>query len=151
MQATALGPRVWGRWREAKQLALLATFEDSATGRRIKEFCQDLTRQLGQHCQIIEHVWLFSMFRLPELREIAAEEAAASDLVVMALHNAESLPNEVKSWMNLWLRPGPSRDAVLLVLLESASEGTPGPIEQYLRDMATRSGRDFLAQSRGAS
>ncbi len=151
MQTTVSDPRLWGRWKEAKRVALLATFADSATGTRIKEFRQDLARRLGEHCQIIEHVWLFSMFRLPELREIAAEEAAASDLVVMAVHDSENLPDEVKTWMDLWLQPGPARNAVLLVLLDSASEGTPGAVERYLRDAATRSGRDFLAESRSAS
>jgi hypothetical protein len=93
---------MWQRWREAKRLALLATFEDSATGMRVKEFCQDLSRSLGQECQIIEHVWLFSTLRLRELQEIAAEEASTSDLVIISVHQAKSLPDEVKSWIDLW-------------------------------------------------
>jgi len=129
----------------------LATFEDSATGTRIKEFCQDLSRRLGQHCQIVEHVWPFSMLRLRELREIAAEEAATVDLIVMAVHNAESLPDEVKGWMDLWSRPSAIRKPVLLVLLDSVLEEAPGPIEIYLQDLANRGGMEFLAESRAES
>lgn len=151
MQTTVSDPRVWGRWREAKRLGVLATFEDSVTGTRIKEFCQDLSRRLGQHCQIVEHVWLFSMFRLRELQEIAAEEAAAADLIVMAVHDAESLPDEVKTWMDLWLRPETTRKAVLVVLLDSAPGGAPRPIEEYLEDRARQGGLEFLAESRAAS
>ena len=111
-------PQVWQRWKAAKQLALLATFEDSVTGMRVKEFCQGLSRNLGQQCQIIEHVWLFSTFRLRELQEIAAEEASASDLVIISVHQAEGLPDEVKSWIDLWLSNKGARPAVLLALLE---------------------------------
>ncbi len=39
----------------------------------------------------------------------------------------------------------------LLALLDSAPEATPGPIETYLQDMATRGGMEFLAESRAAS
>jgi hypothetical protein len=151
MQTTLSNPRTWGRWKEAKRLALLAAFEDSATGTRIKEFRQDLSRQLGQHCQIVEHVWLFSMFRLRELQDIAAEEAAAADLVVMAAHDTESLPDEVKSWVDLWLRPGATRKAVLVALLDSGPGEARGPIEGYLEEVARRGGMEFLVESRAAS
>ncbi len=127
MNATLTERQVWQQWKEAKRLALLATFEDSVTGRRVKEFCQDLSRHLGQQCQLIEHVWLFSTFRLRELREIAAEEASASDLIIISIHQAESLPDEVKNWIELWLGQKGARQAVLLALLDPDYEGEPGP------------------------
>ena len=129
MNTTVPVPQVWQRWKEAKRLALLATFEDSVTGMRVKEFCQGLSRNLGQECQIIEHVWLFSTFRLRELQEIAAEEASASDLVIISVHQAEGLPDEVKSWIDLWLGHKGARQAVLLALLDPAYEEAPGSTE----------------------
>jgi len=74
MDTTLTKPQVWQRWREAEHLGLLAAFEDSVTGTRVKEFCQGLSRDLGQHCRITEHVWLFNTLRLQELREIAARK-----------------------------------------------------------------------------
>ena len=149
MMHTAISnPRVWERWREARRLVLLEAFEDSATGARVKEFRQDLFQQLGQRCQIIEHVWLCNMFRFHELQEIAAEEAAVADLVVIAAHDATSLSEEVKGWMDLWLRQKSTRNAVLLALLESAPEEGPGPIEVYLEDVARRGGMEFVVDTR---
>ena len=147
MDTTVTDPQVWQRWRAAEQLAVLAAFEDSITGRRVKDFCQGLSRQVGQHCQIIEHVWLFSTFRLRELQEIAAEEASASDLIVISVHQAESLPDEVRSWIDLWLGQKGARQAVLLALLDPAYDGGPGPTQAYLRDVARRGGMDFLVES----
>ena len=88
MGPTVINPQVRQRWREAHRVALLAAFEDSATGNRVKEFCQDLSRDLGAECRVIEHVWLFNTFGLRELQEIAAEEASASDLVIISMHQA---------------------------------------------------------------
>jgi len=116
---------------------------------RVKEFCQGLARTLGQECQIIEHVWLFSTFRLRELQEIAAEEACASDLVIISVHQAESLPDEVKSWIDLWLGHKGARHGVLLALLDSVSEGASGSTEAYLQDIARRGGMEFLVETSG--
>ena len=105
-------PQVWHRWKEAKRLAVLATFEDSVTGMRVKEFYQGLSRKLGQQCEIVEHVWLFSTFRLRELREIAAEEASEADLIIISVHQEEGLPDEVQGWIKLWLRRKGTRQTV---------------------------------------
>ena len=147
MNMTVTDPRVWERWKEAKRLALLATFEDSVTGKRVKEFCEGLSRNLGQQCQIIEHVWLFSTFRLRELQEIAAEEASASDLVIISVHQAETLPDEVKSWIDLWLGQKGARNAVLVALLDPATEGASHAMEAYLQEVARRGGMEFLVST----
>jgi hypothetical protein len=147
MNTTVTDSQVWQRWKEAKRLVLLATFEDSVTGQRVKEVCQGLSRSLGQQCQIIEHVWLFSTLRLRELQEIAAEEASVSDLVIISVHQAEGLPDEVKSWIDLWLSHKGARHAVLLALLDPAYEEVPGPTQAYLQDAARRGGMEFLVES----
>ena len=148
MHATVLAPQVWQRWRGARQLVLLATFEDSSTGSRVKGFCHDLSRQLGQDCRIIEHVWLFNMLRLRELREIAAEEAAAADLIVISMHDAESLPEDVKAWVDLWLQQKGARKPVLLALLEPSREAAVQTVETCLQEAARGGGIELLVESR---
>jgi hypothetical protein len=147
MNTTLIDPPVWQRWKEAKRLVLLATFEDSVTGMRVKEFCQGLSRHMGPECQIVEHIWLFSTFRLRELQEIAAEEASAADLVIVSVHQDESLPDEVKTWIDLWLAHKGARHTVLLALLDSGYEEVPGPTQTYLQDTARRGGMEFLVES----
>jgi hypothetical protein len=93
-------------------------------------------------------VWLFNMFRLHELQEIAAEEAASADLVVIAAHDAENLPDEVKSWMKLWVGQGTARQATLLALLDREPEGEPRPLEGYLAAAARRGGMEFVVETR---
>jgi hypothetical protein len=125
-------------------VALLAAFEDSITGTRVKGFCQGLSRDLGADCRIVEHVWLFSTFRLHELQEIAAEEASASDLVIISVHQDQSLADKVKSWIELWVRPRVRHPAVLLALFDPEEEGAPNGVQAYLQEVASRGGMEFL-------
>ena len=142
-------PHVWERWKNLRRMALLAAFEDSTTGTRVKEFCQGLSRRLGPHCHLVEHVWLFSTLRLRELQEIAAEEACASDLIILSLHQDVGLPEEVRGWIELWLRPGARHPAVLLVLLDAEHDAEPTAVQGYLREVARRGGMEFAAEPEG--
>jgi hypothetical protein len=136
--------RAWERWKQTGQLALMATFEDSETCTRVKEFCQELARGLGGGCRIVQHVWPFSTFRMKELQDIAAEEAALSDLVVIATRQADGLQDEVKSWIEKWLSQKGDRPVVLVALLERTYEGVPNPTRTYLQQVAQRAGAEFL-------
>jgi hypothetical protein len=147
MDTAVIKPEVWHRWKQSHRMALLAAFEDSSTGTRVKDFCKSLSRDLGSRCRITEHVWLFNTFRLRELQEIAAEEASASDLIVIAAHRAGSLPDEVTSWIDLWLRQEVKHPGVLVALLDSAEDDTPNPVQTYLQGVAKRGGMEFLVDS----
>ena len=146
MDITLTKPRAWQHWKETNRVALLAAFEDSITGTRVKAFRQGLSRDLGADCRIVEHVWLFNTFRLHELQEIAAEEASASDLVIISVHQAQCLPDEVKSWIDLWLRPMVRHPAVLLALLDPEEERAPNGVLAYLQEVANRGGMEFLVE-----
>jgi hypothetical protein len=146
MNSAVIRPQVWQRWRKAHRLAFLATFEDSITGTRVKEFRQGLTRDLGADCRIVEHVWLFNTLRLRELQEIAADEAAASDLIVISAHRSEALPDEVRDWIEMWVRRIARHPAVLLALLDPTEEVTPNPLQAYLQEVASRGGMEFLVE-----
>ena len=138
MHTTISDPQVWQRWSGATRLTLVAAFEDSATGTRVKEFRQELARQVGERCRIIEHVWLLSTLRFRELQEIAAEEAGTADLIIISVHEAESLPDEMRSWIDLWVPQRGIRKAALLALFDPARDQAPGATEAYLREAARK-------------
>jgi hypothetical protein len=148
MGITSAKPQVWQRWRAARRLSLLATFEDSSSGTRVKEFCQSLIQELGSQCRVFEHVWLFSTLRMRELRQIAAEEARASDLIIVSVQRSDELPGEVKDWIELWIRQNLKQPVVLLALLDPDYEGASTAVQSYLRDVAHRGHMEFLVLSR---
>jgi hypothetical protein len=147
MDATLSSLRVWPLWQKAKHFAVSAVHEDSTTGARAEEFCQSLAKSLVRISEIKKDMWLLTELRTTQLRAIAAREAAAADLVIVSVHHAETLPNEVKSWIDLWLKQRRSRPAVLLALFDPLYLGTSGSIQTFLREVARRGNMEFLARS----
>jgi hypothetical protein len=147
MDITLSRLRVWPLWQKAKRFVVSGAHEDSATGARAEEFCQTLARYLGRGCVIAKEMWLVTELRTTQLRAIAANEAAAADLVIVSVHHAESLPSEVKSWIELWLKQKRARPAVLLALFDPLYQGTSSSIQAYLRDVAKQGNMEFLSRS----
>jgi hypothetical protein len=147
MDTTLARLRAWPLWQKAKRLAVSGVHEDSATGARADEFCQTLARCLGGKCVLAKELWLLTELRTAQLRSIAAGEAAAADLVIVSVHHAEHLPDEVKSWIELWLKQRGHRAAVLLALFDPLYLGTSSAIQGYLREVARKGNMEFLARS----
>ncbi len=106
-----------------------------------------LFRCLGRNCEFTKEMWLLTELRTAQLRAIAAREAAAADLVIISVHHAEALPDEVKSWIDLWLKQRSSRSAVLLALFDPLYLGTSSSIQACLREVAKQGNMEFLARS----
>jgi hypothetical protein len=147
MDTTLSRLRVWPLWQKAKRFAISAVHEDIATGARAEEFCQTLARCLGRTPEMSKEMWLLTELRTSPLRAIAAGEAAAADLVIVSVHHSETLPDEVKRWIDLWLKQRGSRPAVLLALFDPLYMGTSSSIQAYLREVARRGNMEFLSRS----
>jgi len=93
---------------------------------------------------------LFTELGVPQLRAIAASEAALAHLIIISVHHAESLPDGVKSWIDLWLGQRNNRRSVLLALFDPIYQGTSSSIKAYLEEVAKRGGMEFLAKSEEA-
>ena len=139
--------RVWPLWQKSKRLAVSAVHEDSATGARAEEFCEALLTGLGRQCEFTKEMWLLTELRTAQLRAIAAKEAASADLVIVSVHHAEALPDEVKSWIDLWLKQRSNRSAVLLALFDPLHLGTSSSMQAFLGDVARRGKMEFIARS----
>jgi hypothetical protein len=102
---------------------------------------------LGRTPEINKELWLLTELRTTQLRAIAAQEAAAADLVIVSVHHGEALPKEVKSWIDLWLKQRGKRPGVLLALFDPPYLGTSSSIQACLQEVAQRGHMEFLARS----
>ena len=139
--------RVWNTWKQVRKLTVVAVYEDVATGTRVEDFCRGLVRDLGNRCDLSRQMWLVSELRLTKLRAIAATEAAAADMIVIAVHHAEALPDEVRSWLTLWHATRRTRPAVLVALFDPLFSGSSSGIQTYLKETAKAARADFVAYS----
>jgi hypothetical protein len=139
--------RVWPIWKGLKHFKVSAACEDSSTSARAEEFCRSLSSDLGQSCEIIKEIWLFNLLGLPGLRTVAAGEAAVAHLIIISVHHAETLPDGVKSWIDLWLKKRNNRGAVLLARFDPIYQCVSSSMGNYLKEVAKRGGMEFLVKS----
>jgi hypothetical protein len=92
-------------------------------------------------------MWLFTELRMPQLRAIAAADAARADLVIISVHHAESLPEEVTGWVEAWLQQKGSRTIALLALFDPLYKGDSSSMKTFLQDAAKKAKMEFLVQS----
>jgi hypothetical protein len=147
MDATLIKLRVWPTWQKLKRIVVSAVHEDFATGARAEDFCQTLSRCLGRNCEIAKELWPLTELRTPKLRAVAAGEAAMADLVIISVHHAESLPSEVKSWIEHWLKQKRTRPTVLLALFDPLYLGSSSSMQAFLQEVARKGNMEFLARS----
>ena len=92
-------------------------------------------------------MWPGSELRLPQLRSIVADDAARADLIIISVHPAESLSDDMKGWVEQWLGRKDRRAAVLLALFDPLSRRISSSIETYLQEVAKKGRMEFVAQS----
>ena len=139
--------RVSERGSEPRRLTALAAYEDSRTNTRVSDFCRNLEQSLGPQCELVKQMWMLSELRLPQLRSIAAKEAAAADLVIISIHHNESLPDELQSWIELWLPYDGHRPELLVALFDPIYTGVSASLRAYLESVARRGQMEFMVQT----
>jgi hypothetical protein len=130
-----------------KRLATVAAYEDSRTDARVNDFCRNLQFYLGEGCLLTKQLWLVNELRMPQLRAIAATEAAAADLVILAIHHTQTLPAEVRQWIDLWINEKRRRPVIVLALLDPSYRGDSACLKDYLSDASARGKVEFLSQA----
>jgi hypothetical protein len=130
--------------------AAVAAYEDAHTEARVNDLCRSLGRHLGEKCEVVKHMWLFSELRVPQLRTIAAGEAAEADIVIVSAHHAQSFPEEVNAWIELWLADKRKRPPVLLALFDPPYQGDSTSLQTHLKEVARRGKMEFLVQTQEA-
>jgi len=133
--------------QHAKRLTAVAAYEDAHTDMRVNEFCRTLASSLGSKCEVTKHMWLLNELRMPELRAIAAGEAADADLIIISVHHSDAVPAEVKDWIETWLARKKDHPDVILALFDPLYKGDSSCIRSYLEEVARRGKMRCFVQS----
>jgi hypothetical protein len=124
-------------------LNVVIAYEDLETGKRAMKTYEYIVKQLGDECLFANQMWKFDVLAVPKLKEIAAKDAAAADIIIVAVHEGRELPAQVKGWIDLWLSY--KTEARALVGLFDG-EATENPVRTYLADIARRAKIEFFCQ-----
>jgi hypothetical protein len=124
-------------------LNVVIAYEDLETGKRAMKTYDYLVEHLGEQCLFANQMWKFDVLAVPKLKDIAAKDAAAADIIIVAAHEGNELPAEVKSWIDHWLKYK-TRASALVGLFGSESVDTP--VRDYLASVAKRANIEFFCQ-----
>ncbi len=128
---------------------MVIAYEDFAAGQRAMDACKLLVSHLDGQIEFRSGMWKFDILRNAKLNQIAADDAAAADAIIVATSQSGELPVEVKRWVETWVPLKKGQACVLLALLESSAEGpaTTSEVHEYLRHAAESAQIDFLPRS----
>jgi hypothetical protein len=126
---------------------VLIIYEDFAAGKHAKETYDYLASQLGCDFEFKNLMWKFEVLGSPKMKEMALDDAREADLIIIATHGIGDLPEEVKSWIDLWSeRSGNAMALVTLVDRPKNLMYDHTSLRSYLHDAAKRAGTEFFAQ-----
>ena len=120
-------------------------YEDFETGKHAKKTYDFLVKTIGEDWRFANQMWKFDVLLLPKLREIAVEDAARADIIMISSRGRE-LPEHVKLWIESWLPFG--APLALVALFQQVREDLAhGNISRnYLAKVARRANIEFFAQ-----
>jgi len=124
-------------------LNVVIAYEDLETGKRAMKTYEYMVQQLGDQCLFANQMWKFDVLAVPKLKDFAAKDAAAAEIIIISAHGGRELPAEVKSWIEMWLKY--KTEASALVALFDG-EGEFNPARSYLAEIASRAQIEFFCQ-----
>lgn len=124
-------------------LNVVIAYEDLETGKRAIKTYDYLVEHLGDQCLFANQMWKFDVLAVSKLREIAAKDAAMADIIIIAAHEGNQLPPEVKTWIELWVSYR-IRASALVGLF--GAESIDNPVRDYLSGVAKRAKIEFFCQ-----
>jgi hypothetical protein len=125
---------------------VVIAYEDFETGKIARRTYDYLAQHLGGECQFTNEMWKFDILDIPRLRELAARDAKAADIIIISCHGVSPLSETVKEWIETWLDDDVR--AIALVALFDSPDASPETkrIRDYLAQVATRGHIEFFAQ-----
>jgi hypothetical protein len=127
-------------------LDALILYEDLSTALRAKYSLDRLPRQLGANAGLTTKLWRLDLLRQLFLKEQAAIEAAAADVIILSVHGRTDLPVAVREWLGRWLDQKEDRPYAFGVLLDPqvASQGCHNPVLAHVQRIADAGGSDLF-------
>jgi hypothetical protein len=136
------------------QFDVFLAYADVAHERLGKKYCErlsaDLTPVVGQ---VTVTEWKFEMLTIPAMSEMAAVEAEAACMVIIATSGGAGLPSLVKMWLERWCSKIESAVPILVVILSECQGCSKAdwPDYSYLEAQTKAWGIELVVYASGVS
>jgi hypothetical protein len=131
---------------------VVLVYQDASHERLGRACSEMLSSHLGWNGSARLSEWKFEMLDFAKLRSLAAEEAQAAQLLVLATDCLSTLPAGVKAWIESWAADSSSPDSPLVVLLSEVPgrAATRWPDYTFVQSKADQFGRKLVVFATGA-
>lgn len=128
-------------------LEIMVLYEDRETALRARHSLERFLPEVGEAGEPLFGLWNIDLLRDSLLRERAAVEAAAADIIIVSLHRADRVRPEFWDWMRRWQERRANADCAFGVLLDSIpSADFPGrTVLVCIERLARAAGADFFS------
>lgn len=124
---------------------VVIAYEDLETGRHAKRAYDQLVQHMQHECDFSNQMWKFEVLAVSKLRELAARDAAAADIIIVSAHQTHELPFEVNAWIETWLKEG-TQALALVALFDAPDLCGENEACKALADVARRGKIEFFSQ-----
>jgi hypothetical protein len=127
-------------------LKICILYSDKITAELGQRLSRTLRQKLGDHFRFAQCTWNAELLRSPKLRKIAAEDAARSDILIVATPEEPELPEQLASWIRLWQDRPHDQPAALVALLSEPHAGlrNGSALRKSLKAAAQRAHMEFF-------
>jgi type II secretory pathway predicted ATPase ExeA len=135
-------------YQAGKDFSVMISYDDSDAAGRADELLQRLGKNLEhEEGRLFHQWWNIEVLAFLLMRELAALEAATTDMIILVVREDRDLPDMVVAWMKRMLELRKDRPGALVVMLDSALEnpGASREILLQLRQAAELGHMDFFA------
>jgi hypothetical protein len=102
----------------------------------------------GLEGRLIYGWWNFEVLAISSLRAVASREAAAADLVIIAVHDLRMLSQKVADWVQSWVVSRKDRTGAMAVMARSdGKDPDNAKALAQLKELAEMGRMDFLFQT----
>lgn len=134
--------------KSAIEVGVLILYDNVCAGKRAKELCDRLQLRLGSEYELNLSLWNLAALKIPALAQAAAEMAARSGWLLLAMSGGESLPPFVRSWVSQYARQARVADGVIFAQLHGIlqMERDIAPAYDDLKRIAHETGVKFFSE-----
>lgn len=137
-------------WAELDYVLTVAcVYQDESAREWARQVCARVSPSAGPEAVRLTD-WNISDLADPRVLAEAVSRAAGADVIVVAIHAADGLPDDLCVWVIAWLRRRPRVTGALVALIglpEQPGAPSHGP-QEYLRAVAHASAMDFFIADR---
>jgi hypothetical protein len=127
---------------------VLILYDSVASGKRAKELCDRLGKELDREDEPTFSLWNLASLQVAPLAQVALADAAGVALLIVAVNGDDALPPSVKSWISRWGRVARTTGGALVAQLHGIVRMNEelSPAYACLKHIANDEGLDFYSE-----